>query len=131
MTDPNIPQAESLAGDERSDRRGFGISDLVHRVLARPPSAAPTPLDTPTELTVYGADWCGDCGRAKRHLDAAGVAYRWIDLAEDRDAKEMLAAAGLRSIPIIATVDGRILVEPSNAELRGLVDSLSEVADKA
>lgn len=87
-------------------------------------------MDTPTELTVYGADWCADCRRAKRHLDAAGVAYRWIDLAMDRDAKERLAAAGLRSIPVIATVDGRILIEPSNVELRGLVESLAEVADE-
>ncbi|MEO6207007.1 MAG: glutaredoxin domain-containing protein [Candidatus Limnocylindrales bacterium] len=131
MTDPNVPPGEDTSADNEPDRRGFGISDFVHRVLARRPSAAPTPLATPTDLTVYGADWCGDCLRAKRHLDAAGVAYRWIDLAQDRDAKEMLTAAGLRSIPVIATADGRILVEPSNAELRVLVESLAEVADTA
>jgi len=101
------------------------LSDLLRRLLAVTPAPDPVPLAVPDELTVYGADWCGDCRRAKRHLDAAGVAYRWVDLTQDRAAKGMLAAAGLRAIPVIATVDGRILVEPSNAELRGLVESLA------
>ncbi len=37
----------------------------------------------------------------------------------------MLAAAGLRAIPVIATADGRVLMEPSDAELRALVESLA------
>ena len=103
----------------------MNLSDLLRRLLAVTPAPDPVPLAVPDELTVYGADWCGDCRRAKRHLDAAGVAYRWVDLTQDRAAKGMLAAAGLGAIPVIATVDGRILVEPSNVELRGLVESLA------
>jgi hypothetical protein len=37
----------------------------------------------------------------------------------------MLRAAGLRAIPVIATTDGRVLVEPTNAQLRDLVGSLA------
>jgi len=74
---------------------------------------------------MYGADWCGDCRRAKRHLDAAGVVYRWVDLTQEPGAKATLKAAGLRAIPVIATTDGRILMEPSNGELRELVASLA------
>ncbi len=36
----------------------------------------------------------------------------------------MLAAAGYRAIPVIATPDGRFLMEPSNTELTRLVQSL-------
>ena len=82
-------------------------------------------MTIPTTLTVYGADWCGDCVRAKRWLDTAGIRYRWVDLTEDRAAKEMLSAAGLAAIPVIVAPDGRVLVEPTNAEIRGLVDTLS------
>lgn len=99
-------------------------SAFLRRLFTATPASDPVPLEPPDKLTVYGADWCGDCRRAKRHLDAAGVAYRWVDLTQDRGAKAMLAAAGLRAIPVIVTTDGRVLMEPSNLELRGLVDSL-------
>ncbi len=98
---------------------------LLRRVVVAQPAPAPVPIDVPPELTVYGADWCGDCRRAKHHLDTAGVPYRWVDLRSDLAAKRMLAAAGLRAIPVIATPDGRVLVEPSNADLGRLVASLA------
>lgn len=101
------------------------VVELVRRAVTPRPAPAPVPLQAPDELTVYGADWCGDCRRAKRHLDAAGVAYRWVDILQDQAAKQRLAAAGLRAIPVIATPDGRILVEPSNPALAELIASLT------
>lgn len=103
----------------------MNLPDLVQRLLAGRSTPDMIPLEAPAELTWYGADWCGDCRRARRHLDAARVAYRWVDLTGDAKAKAMLAAAGLRAIPVIATTDGRILMEPSNAELQRLVESLA------
>lgn len=100
------------------------VQELLRRALTQRPVPPLTPLPAPAELTVYGADWCGDCRRAKRHLDAAGVVYRWLDLTQDAGSMVMLAAAGLRAIPVIATQDGKVLVEPSNAELARLVESL-------
>jgi mycoredoxin len=70
-------------------------------------------------IKVYGADWCGDCHRARRVLDAAEAAYEWIDV-EDRPeaAKEAVRLArGRRNIPVIVFPDGRVLVEPSDPEL--------------
>lgn len=96
------------------------VLERLRRLLTRSPGPASpgAPLTSPSELTVYGADWCRDCVRAKRWLDSAGVAYRWVDLTTDHAAKEMLSAAGLRAIPVIMAPDGRMLVEPSNAELQ-------------
>jgi len=78
-------------------------------------------LPTPDILTVYGADWCPDCTRTKRHLAASGVPYRYVDLQRDRAAQELLSNAGYRAIPVVVTPDGRVLIEPSNAELDALV----------
>lgn len=102
----------------------MSLSSLLRSLLKPTAAPDPVPLGIPHELTMYGADWCGDCRRAKRHLDAAGVAYRWVDLTQDHGAKAMLKAAGLPAIPVIATTDGRILMEPSNGELEALVASL-------
>lgn len=78
-------------------------------------------IPTPDILTVYGADWCPDCTRTKRYLNAAGVPYRYVDLARDRAAQELLSNAGYRSIPVVVAPDGRVLIEPSTAALEALV----------
>ena len=74
-------------------------------------------LPTPDMLTVYGGDWCGDCWTTKRFLDEQGIPYRYVDLQRDREAQAMLVAAGYRSIPVVITTAGTILIEPSTREL--------------
>ncbi|TFG67555.1 MAG: glutaredoxin family protein [Thermomicrobiales bacterium] len=81
----------------------------------------PTALPTPDVITVYGADWCWDCLRAKRHLDDSGVAYRYVDLGRDRAAQRLVSDAGYRAIPVVVGTAGQVLVEPSNAELDDLL----------
>jgi glutaredoxin len=76
-----------------------------------------TALPVPDVVTVYGADWCGDCRRAKRFLDATGTPYRYVDLELDGAAQQMVDDAGYRAIPVIVTPAGDILVEPSDDEL--------------
>ena len=76
-----------------------------------------TALPVPDVVTVYGADWCGDCRRAKRFLDATGTPYRYVDLEVDGAAQQLVDDAGYRAIPVIVTPAGDILVEPSNDEL--------------
>ena len=74
-------------------------------------------LPVPDVVTVYGADWCGDCRRAKGFLDATGTPYRYVDLEVDGAAQQLVDDAGYRAIPVIVTPAGEILVEPSNDEL--------------
>lgn len=74
------------------------------------------------DIVMYGADWCGDCHRAKRFFDARGVPYRWIDVEHDPAmAKEARRIGGRSNIPVIVFADGSVLVEPSDAELEDKV----------
>lgn len=67
---------------------------------------------------MYGADWCPDCTRTKRALDAVGAGYVYRDLvAEPEAAAEAEAISGRKNIPVVVLPDGVILVEPSDAEL--------------
>jgi glutaredoxin-like protein len=76
-------------------------------------------MNNQPEITVYGADWCPDCRRAKRILDERQAPYRWVDIDRDRAGEKFVIQTnrGNRSIPTIVFGDGSILVEPSNPEL--------------
>ncbi len=71
------------------------------------------------DLTVYGAQWCGDCRRSKRLLDDRNVSYRWVDLESEPDATAAVLERndGRRIIPTIVFPDGTHLAEPSDDEL--------------
>lgn len=84
--------------------------------------------ESPQEVTVFGAEWCGDCRRTSRQLQELGVAYTYVDVdADDAGREKALEIAGRRNIPVVLFSDGNFLVEPSNPDLfaalseRGLV----------
>src|SRR5205823_3012729 len=57
----------------------------------------------------YAADWCGYCARARRLLDAKGVAVEEIDVEAVPGAQaEMLARCGRSSVPQIFIGDEHI-----------------------
>ncbi len=69
-------------------------------------------------ITVYGADWCGDCIRAKRVLDRTGTAYEWIDVDVVAGAADQARRiSGRKNIPVVVLPDRSILVEPTDPEL--------------
>ena len=77
-------------------------------------------------ITMYGAEWCGDCRRSKKLLDAAGARYDYVDLeAHPAAADEARAISGRMQIPVIVFPDGTHFVEPSDAELRAKIDALA------
>ena len=39
-------------------------------------------------IVVYGTAWCGDCRRAKKLLERRGIDYAWVDVEEQKGAKE-------------------------------------------
>lgn len=70
-------------------------------------------------ITMYGADWCGDCRRAKAWFDDNNVSYNYIDLIEQPEAVDVVLERnnGLNRIPVIVFDDDTHLTEPSNEAL--------------
>ena len=79
-----------------------------------------------SEITMYGAEWCGDCRRSKKVLDANNVKYNYIDVEADASASDKVIEinGGMRSIPVILFSDGTHLTEPSDAALKEKLESL-------
>jgi mycoredoxin len=70
-------------------------------------------------ITMYGADWCGDCRRSKAVLDASGIAYDYVDVEASKEAADAAhAISGRTNIPVIVFPDGSHVVEPSDPDLR-------------
>ncbi|MEY3346969.1 MAG: hypothetical protein RIR40_694 [Actinomycetota bacterium] len=78
------------------------------------------------QITMYGAEWCGDCRRSKRFLDANNVEYKYIDVETDQTASDKVIEinGGMRSIPVILFSDGSHLTEPSDKDLQTKLESL-------
>ena len=70
-------------------------------------------------LVIYATNWCWDCRRVRKLLDARGIPYDWIDIDKDKLAEKAVLEVnrGMRSVPTILFPDGSILVEPSNDRL--------------
>jgi glutaredoxin-like protein len=83
---------------------------------------------TQNSILIYGANWCGDCRRARRFLERHQIPFEWINIDKDREAEKIVLQTnhGMRSIPTIFFGDGSILVEPSNAELAHKLDIHTE-----
>jgi mycoredoxin len=76
-------------------------------------------------ITMYGADWCGDCRRAKRYLDDNEVPYSYVDVAANPVEMENVIRynQGRRSIPVVVFADGSHLTEPTDAELAAKISA--------
>ena len=72
------------------------------------------------KILVYGTNWCFDCFRTKRLLDKYRINYQWIDINQEKDAKDIVRDInhGNLSVPTIVFPDGSTITEPSGQELR-------------
>jgi glutaredoxin-like protein len=78
------------------------------------------------EITLYGAQWCGDCRRSQRLLKELGVEYDYINIEEVPGAADKVVEinGGAQSIPVVMFSDGTHLTEPSDPDLRKKLESL-------
>jgi mycoredoxin len=78
-------------------------------------------------VTMYGADWCGDCRRSKRFMEENDVAFTYIDVEKDPTAaaKVVEINGGAQSIPVIVFEDGTHLTEPSDNDLKAKLEALA------
>lgn len=66
-------------------------------------------------ITLYGADWCPDCRRAKRYLQDNKMNFQFIDVEKVKGATEYVISQnnGKRIIPTIV-IDNKVFANPSN-----------------
>jgi len=78
------------------------------------------------QITMYGADWCGDCRRSKRLFEELNVEYTLINTDADETAADKVIEinGGAKSIPVIVFSDGTHLTEPSDNDLKAKLQSL-------
>jgi glutaredoxin len=69
-------------------------------------------------VEVYGADWCGDTQRTRRHLDSLGITYRYINVEHAQQASEWVKQQneGKERKPTVK-IGEQVLAEPSNQTL--------------
>ena len=80
-------------------------------------------------ITMYGAEWCGDCRRSSALMKELGVEFDYINVEEIPEAAQKVVEinGGAQSIPVIVFEDGTHLTEPSNPDLRNKLESLGLV----
>ena len=82
-------------------------------------------LDLST-ITMFGAEWCGDCRRTKKQLDELGIEYDYVDLEDEPAAAEVARdISGRTNIPVVVYPDASHHVEPSNADVEAKLRELS------
>ena len=80
-------------------------------------------------ITMYGAEWCGDCRRSSALLKELGVDYNYINVEEDPSAADKVVEinGGAQSIPVIVFEDGTHLTEPSDPALKAKLTELGVI----
>lgn len=77
-------------------------------------------------ITMYGAEWCGDCRRTKKQLTELGVDFDYIDLVvEPEKADEAKEISGRTNIPVVVYPDATHHVEPSNDDVAAKLRELA------
>ncbi len=77
-------------------------------------------MDGEQKIKMYGTTWCGSSRTARRLLDENHIAYDWVDIDQDMDARKYVEEVnrGYRSVPTIVFPDGSMLVEPTTSALK-------------
>ena len=54
------------------------------------------------DVTIYSADWCPYCNRAKKLLENKNIPYKEINVDQEEGAREkIIAQTGMKTIPQI------------------------------
>ena len=80
-----------------------------------------------TALTMYSTGWCGYCARLKSQLDREGIAYDVVDIERVPDAAFIVEQVnhGNQTVPTLVYADGSAQTNPSVAEVKAKLASLS------
>ena len=76
-------------------------------------------------VEVYGADWCGDCKRAKAALNQYNINFVWHDIETEEGAEsKAVEISGQKHIPVVTFEDNTFMVEPSATQIKAKLESL-------
>ena len=80
-------------------------------------------VNAPAELVVYTTHTCGHCWSLKQWLKRESIGFREVEIEDDPEAQRFIreAAGGFMSVPTVVFPDGRVLVEPSPAQVRAIL----------
>jgi len=54
-------------------------------------------------ITVYSKPACVQCTATTRELDRKGIAYKYVDLAEEESAISVIRDLGYMQVPVVVT----------------------------
>lgn len=71
-----------------------------------------------TQITVYGADWCGDTSMTRAQLKKLGVKFAYVNIDKDPAGAEWVRDhnGGKQKLPTV-DVGGKILSIPDDVDL--------------
>jgi glutaredoxin len=72
------------------------------------------------ELLIYTTLTCGQCLALKLWLERGQILFREIAIEEDPEARRFVrvVSGGYTSVPTVVLPNGRVLVEPTYAQVR-------------
>jgi mycoredoxin len=82
------------------------------------------------DVTVYGADWCGETIRTKSQLDSLGVNYDYIDVDANKEAETRVIrwnGGHKRKVPVVVLKHEdaeSMVIAPSPTELKSELNRL-------
>ncbi len=81
-----------------------------------------------SSFTMYTTPWCGYCRRLKGQLDREGIAYEIVDIEQQPEAVSIVESAnrGNQTVPTLVFQDGTALTNPSVAQVKGHLATMSE-----
>ena len=76
---------------------------------------------------MYTTPWCGYCHRLKSQLDHEGITFDIVDIEQDPDAVEIVAAAnnGNHTVPTLVYADGTAQTNPSLLQVKDKLAALA------
>ncbi|GAA2723311.1 MULTISPECIES: mycoredoxin [Streptomyces] len=80
-------------------------------------------------VTMYSTTWCGYCRRLKSQMEREGIAYNEVNIELDADSAAFVEKAngGNQTVPTVLFADGSTLTNPSLAQVKAKIGSLSGV----
>ena len=80
-----------------------------------------------TSFTMYTTPWCGYCVRLKGQLDREGIPFDIVDIEQQPEAADIVAAAnqGNRTVPTLVFPDGTSQTNPSVAQVKEKLAALA------